>query len=64
LSTPARDERREQELARGQQVAALQILSERFNPDHVPETHPVPVSKEERRRRDEYRQRMGAQVQK
>jgi hypothetical protein len=58
------DERREAEMERGRQIVAQHILSQRFNPDHVEETHPVPVSAQERKRRDEYRTRMGAQVKK
>lgn len=58
------EERRQAEMAKGAQIVAQHFLSARFNPDHVPETHPVPVSPSLRQRRDEYRNRMGAQVNK
>lgn len=51
-------------MARGREIGARHFLSSQFNPDHEPDNHPVPVSKDERRRRDEYRIRMGAQVEK
>lgn len=58
----SRDERREAEMQRGAAVVAQIALSARFNPEHVPETHPHPCSPAEQQRRREYAERMKAQV--
>lgn len=53
------EERRQAEMTRGQEIGARAFLHQTFDPDYVPNEGIAP---EERRRRDEYRNRMGAQV--
>lgn len=50
------EERRQAEMDRGQQVVANIFIREHFDPDFTPE--PPGISPEERRRRDEYRNRL------
>lgn len=49
------EERRQAELARGAQIVATKFLEQCFDPGYVPEGR---INAEERRRRDEYRNRL------
>ncbi len=58
------EEKRQIEMERGAEVLARRVLARRFDPHYEPgedESGPK-ISAEERKRRDEYRARMGAQV--